>query len=83
MSENIEHCPFLNRTDRRCSRHLNLSHLDHALEYCFDRFEYCPVYLERVAERRQHGPKSVFSNTNAASRLVQLKIPAGYQKQSA
>jgi hypothetical protein len=84
MTENIEHCPFLNRSDRRCAKHLNISHLDHALEFCFDRFEQCPVYFQLADERKQRG-QSAFTNTAtyAASRLIQVKVPAGYQKQSA
>ncbi|HWB54451.1 MAG TPA: hypothetical protein VG722_09670 [Tepidisphaeraceae bacterium] len=83
MSENIEHCPFLNRADRRCARHLNLSQLNHAMEYCFDRFEYCPIYLQRVTERRQRGMVMTNTSSYGASRLVQLQVPARYQKQPA
>jgi hypothetical protein len=84
MNKNIEHCPFLNRSDRRCAKHLNLSNLDHALEFCFDRFQDCPVHMELTVERRFHGQNS-FTNvpSYAPSRLIQVKIPARYQKQSA
>ena len=46
------HCPFLNRSDARCSQYFHLSELQHAFEYCFDQYTACPVYLERLVERR-------------------------------
>jgi hypothetical protein len=54
MSEH-GHCPFLNRTDKRCGEHLNLESLDHAFEHCFDVYAACPVYLELLIERRTRG----------------------------
>ena len=51
-SERSQHCPFLNRTDYRCGKHFRLDHLDHAFEFCFDRYTACPTYLERLVERR-------------------------------
>ena len=47
-----EHCPFLNRSDRRCSDKLCLDHISHAFDYCFGDYKACPVYLEQLAERR-------------------------------
>jgi len=47
-----EHCPFLNRSDYRCSDKLRLDHIDHAFDYCFGDYKACPVYLEQLAERR-------------------------------
>src|SRR5687768_10083011 len=47
-----EHCPFLNRSDRRCSDCLSLDHIDHAFDYCFGEYKACAVYLELLAERR-------------------------------
>ena len=47
-----EHCPFLNRSDHRCSDKLRLDHIDHAFDYCFGEYKACPVYLEQLAERR-------------------------------
>ena len=47
-----EHCPFLNRSDHRCSDKLRLDHIDHAFDYCFGDYKACPVYLEQLAERR-------------------------------
>ena len=47
-----EHCPFLNRSDRRCSDCLSLDRIDHAFDYCFGEYKACPVYLELLSERR-------------------------------
>lgn len=52
MCAHDHHCPFLNKSDARCSDHFHLSNLEHAFEYCFDRYQACPVYLERLVERR-------------------------------
>lgn len=52
MPDRGQHCPFLNRTDARCSRHFSLDALDYAFDYCFDYYEGCAVYLELLAERR-------------------------------
>jgi hypothetical protein len=49
------HCPFLNRTDSRCGKHLNIDALDHAFDYCFDVYAACPHYLELLIERRTKG----------------------------
>jgi hypothetical protein len=51
-SDRGQHCPFLNRTDSRCGSHFTLERLEHAFEYCFDRYNACPVYLELLVERR-------------------------------
>ena len=47
-----EHCPFLNRSDRRCSSFLSLDRITHAFDHCFGEYKACPVYLELLAERR-------------------------------
>jgi hypothetical protein len=47
-----EHCPFLNRSDKRCSNCLSLDRIDHAFDYCFGAYKGCRVYLELLAERR-------------------------------
>ena len=47
-----EHCPFLNRSDRRCSSFLSLDRISHAFDHCFGEYKACPVYLELLAERR-------------------------------
>ena len=52
MAEHDHNCPFLNRADERCSEHFHLEKLQHAFAHCFDHFHACPVYIERVIERR-------------------------------
>ena len=53
MSEQqTAHCPFLNRTDPRCADHFKLDHLQHAFKYCFASYMTCPVYAQRLFERR-------------------------------
>jgi hypothetical protein len=47
-----EHCPFLNRSDRRCSDKLSLDRIAHAFDHCFGEYKDCPVYLELLVERR-------------------------------
>ena len=46
------HCPFLNRSDHRCSEMFNLDHLQHAFKFCFDQFAACPMYAQMLAERQ-------------------------------
>ena len=46
------HCPFLNREDRRCSEHFQVTDLQHAFTYCFGSYKACPSYLEMLVERR-------------------------------
>src|SRR5258706_16151746 len=52
MAEHDHNCPFLNRADERCSEHFHLEKLQHAFAHCFDHFHACPVYIERLIERR-------------------------------
>src|SRR5437868_1093421 len=47
-----DHCPFLNRADRRCSDYFHLDRLEHAFAYCFGGYRSCPVYGDLLAERR-------------------------------
>ena len=47
------HCPFLNRSDGRCSEFFSLDHLQHAFEFCFDAYKACPVYAELLGERQE------------------------------
>lgn len=53
MSDHRDHCPFLNRSDARCSAHFSLNHLDDAFDHCFDRYQSCAVYRELFKERRE------------------------------
>jgi hypothetical protein len=66
MSDHPDHCPFLNRSDARCSEHFSLNHLDDAFDDCFDRYQSCTVYRELLKERRDrraavsHGGRAGF-----------------------
>jgi hypothetical protein len=83
MSDRGQHCPFLNRTDSRCGSHFTLERLEHAFEYCFDRYNACPVYLELLVERRIRRGEARELSLNEASHghrpLVQLTIQAKRQ----
>ena len=46
------HCPFLNRSDDRCSAHFSIDRLNHTFRHCFGVYQSCPVYLELLVERR-------------------------------
>jgi hypothetical protein len=52
MSDRVLHCPFLNRTDTRCSSHFSLDKLGHAFQHCFGQYKSCPTYIELLVERR-------------------------------
>jgi hypothetical protein len=52
MSDHVDQCPFLNRSDPRCSRHLSLEHLQNAFRFCFGAYETCPQYAQLLMERR-------------------------------
>ena len=53
MRDMSDHCPFLNRSDARCSEYFRLSHLQHAFKYCFNEYQTCPVYAQQLAERQE------------------------------
>ena len=53
MTPQACHCPFLNRTDARCSNHFSLDRLGHAFAYCFGQYQQCPVYGELLSERQE------------------------------
>ena len=52
MSERVHHCPFLNRSDARCSTHFSLDSLSDAFDHCVGAYADCPTYRELLAERR-------------------------------
>ena len=85
-----EHCPFLNRSDKRCSNCLSLDRIDHAFDYCFGAYKGCRVYLELLAERRVRRICGLISPSDAGRAaptdanpdpirrpLVQLTVAAG------
>ena len=85
-----DHCPFLNRSDRRCSEKFRLSHLQHAFTYCFDGYQSCPVYAEQLAERQgrraaavagtavKHASSSSNIGENPREVVVAITLPARY-----
>ena len=88
MRDMSDHCPFLNRSDRRCSEYFRLSHLQHAFEYCFDEYQTCPVYAAQLAERQ--GRRAAVAGVTAgvvtggavkhasSNSLVSITLPARY-----
>jgi hypothetical protein len=84
MSEPVAHCPFLNRSDSRCSESFKLDRLRHALQYCFDDYHACPVYAQLLAERQARrltgSPIRAGRQTNGGFRdgsvVVQISLPA-------
>jgi hypothetical protein len=90
MSEHADQCPFLNRSDPRCSRHFSLEHLQNAFRFCFGAFETCPQYahllMERRARRRRDAPEpneEALNEWSAASGVVQITVAGRVQKQVA
>src|SRR5947209_14563939 len=83
MAGQPHQCPFINRPGERCSEHFHLDDLNHAFEFCFNRFKRCPVYVERLVEWRLSkragggdGCKTAVSESRPP--LVQVTIPARY-----
>ncbi|MGN6505794.1 MAG: hypothetical protein ACTHM6_09540 [Tepidisphaeraceae bacterium] len=58
------HCPFLNRNDSRCADHFQVTHLQHAFRFCFDRYKACPTYLELLVERRVRHAEATHAAAN-------------------
>ena len=52
MSERVNHCPFLNRSDARCGTHFSLDRLGSAFDQCFGTYSTCGTYQDMLAERR-------------------------------
>jgi hypothetical protein len=50
MHPETSHCPFLNQTDDRCAANFHVDHLHFAFTHCFDQFQSCPVYSQRLLE---------------------------------
>ena len=62
---------------------MSLAGLDHAFEYCFGRYQACPVYFQMLIERRARRGETVTlphsANPNA---VVQLTIHRDVLKQA-
>ena len=72
-----DHCPFLNRRERRCGQHLSLQGLDYAFDYCFGSYQSCPAYFELLVERQaRRGRQNVQALRASASQIVQLTVHA-------
>ena len=56
------HCPFLNRSDSRCSDKFCLDHLQHAFEHCFGEYKACSVYRELLDERQERRSAAAFAH---------------------
>ena len=87
MSDRVEHCPFLNRSDARCAENFNIDHLGHAFRFCFGRYKACTTYVELLVERRIRRSEAAGrlttaaaantgANANHANRLVQVTVSA-------
>jgi hypothetical protein len=59
MSDREHHCPFLNRSDQRCSRFFSMHDMQHAFEHCFDAYQSCGVYRDLLAERQARRGQAV------------------------
>ena len=78
MRDMSDHCPFLNRSDARCSEYFRLSHLQHAFKYCFDEYHSCPVYAQQLAERQERRAAVAGAVTHATrnANRVTVAVPA-------
>jgi hypothetical protein len=66
MSDREHHCPFLNRSDQRCSRFFSMHDMQHAFEHCFDAYQSCGVYRDLLAERQARRAAGVAGSTAAS-----------------
>ena len=82
-----EHCPFLNRSDRRCSSFLSLDRISHAFDHCFGEYQSCPVYLELLVERRVRrlcGPADQTATpTDGSARRPVVRLTIGHSHAAA
>ena len=65
MSDRELHCPFLNRSDHRCSRFFSMHDMQHAFEHCFDAYKSCGVYRELLAERQARRGQAAATHSTA------------------
>ncbi len=47
-----DQCPFVDQPDGRCAQRLSIERLEYAFGFCFDEYDCCPVYLDRLLEDR-------------------------------
>jgi hypothetical protein len=86
MSDREHHCPFLNRSDHRCSHFFSMHDMQHAFEHCFDAYQSCGVYRELLAERQaRRGQAAAAHATTGGVRFLwatACKMPAAAEAAS-
>jgi hypothetical protein len=76
MSDRVHHCPFLNRSDTRCSDYFNIEQLQHAFEHCFHAYKSCAVYQELLVERQtRRGYAAAAGAPDVSTHFVQIRLP--------
>jgi len=87
MENCAAHCPFLNRHDRRCSKHFSLDRLNSTFDHCFGSYKACSVYMELLVERQVRRATGEIVSPNVRQRqmptvnaygqpLVQVSLPS-------
>ncbi len=75
MDSPARHCPFLNRSDPRCSASLTIERLRFAFEFCCNEYQACDVYRELLIERRLRHPAAPSpAGTEHASPIVHVTV---------
>jgi hypothetical protein len=60
-------CPFVDKTDVRCSAHLTFRNLFSAFERCAGEFAFCKVYQELLQEK---APCGEYENVRAPGSIL-------------
>lgn len=77
MSDRVYHCPFLNRSDARCSDYFSIEQLQHAFEHCFHAYKSCAVYQELLVERQtRRGYAAMAGVSDVSTHFVQIRLPS-------
>ena len=92
MADLGNHCPFLNRADRRCSTFFSIEQIQHTFEHCFHAYSACEVYQELLLERQIRRAqaagdapgqfvwatacKPAETNATTETKFVQVRIPS-------
>ncbi len=45
-------CPFLDQEDPECQVYMNLAHLEEAIGLCGNDFRQCPIYQQKIGQRK-------------------------------
>ena len=81
MDAQGRHCPFLNRSDARCSDNLSLEDLRHAFSRCFGEYHQCPIYATLRSEREVRRHLAVRGGELVhASRTIQVSVARRLKK---